>query len=74
VPPGYTAGPTYAPQPTPPPYGYESGGFSSMFGQPTGAQNASYDATMQERWLWWTVRIIVIVFVLIALVLVAESV
>ena len=35
---------------------------------------ASYDATMQERWLWWTVRIIVIVFILIALVLVAESV
>jgi hypothetical protein len=29
---------------------------------------------MQERWLWWTVRIIVIVFILIALVLVAESV
>jgi hypothetical protein len=74
APPGYTAGPTYAPQPTPPPYGYESGAFSSMFGQPTGAPNASYDATMQERWLWWTVRIIVIVFVLIALVLVAESV
>jgi hypothetical protein len=38
------------------------------------ATQASYDATMQERWLWWTVRIIVIVFVLIALVLVAESV
>ena len=40
----------------------------------TGAPTANYDATMQERWLWWTVRIIVIVFVLIALVLVAESV
>ena len=38
------------------------------------APDANYDATMQERWLWWTVRIIVIVFVLIALVLVAESV
>ena len=48
---------------------------SAMFGSPgtTGA-DANYDATMQERWLWWTVRIIVIVFVLIALVLVAESV
>jgi hypothetical protein len=29
---------------------------------------------MQERFLWWMVRIIVIVFVLIALVLAAESV
>jgi hypothetical protein len=49
--------------------------FSALFGAP-GAMgaDANYDATMQERWLWWTVRIIVIVFVLIALVLVAESV
>jgi hypothetical protein len=39
-----------------------------------GAANAAYDATMQERWLWWTARIIVIVFVLIALVLAAESI
>jgi hypothetical protein len=45
-----------------------------MFGAPGAAPDANYDATMQERWLWWTVRIIVIVFVLIALVLVAESV
>jgi hypothetical protein len=72
--PGYTAAPTYAPQPTPPPFGSDSGVFSGMFSQPTGAPSANYDATMQERWLWWTVRIIVIVFVLIALVLVAESV
>jgi ABC-type multidrug transport system permease subunit len=35
---------------------------------------AHYDATMQERFLWWTVRIVVVVFVLIALVLAAESV
>jgi hypothetical protein len=48
---------------------------SGMFPSPgTMGVDASYDATMQERWLWWTVRIIVIVFVLIALVLVAESV
>jgi hypothetical protein len=45
-----------------------------MFGTPGQAPNADYDSTMQERWLWWTVRIVVIVFVLIALVLVAESV
>lgn len=52
-----------------------SGPFSSMFGTSgTTAPDANYDATMQERWLWWTVRIIVIVFVLISLVLVAESV
>jgi hypothetical protein len=73
-PPGYTTERTFMPQSAPPPYGYESGAFSSMFGQPTGAHNENYDATMQERWLWWTVRIIVIMFVLIALVLVAESV
>ena len=72
--PGYTTERPFMPQQTAPPYGYESGAFSSMFGPPTGAQTASFDATMQERWLWWTVRIIVIVFVLIALVLVAESV
>jgi hypothetical protein len=47
---------------------------SAIFGAPTTSPDADYDATMQERWLWWTVRIIVIVFVLIALVLVAESV
>jgi hypothetical protein len=52
---------------------YGSGPLSAILGSP-GAPDASYDATMQERWLWWTVRIIVIVFVLIALVLVAESV
>lgn len=51
------------------------GSMSGMFASPgaTGP-DANYDATMQERWLWWTVRIIVIVFVLIALVLAAESV
>jgi len=73
--PGYGPGSTFVPQPAPPPYGYESGAFSSsMFGTQAGAPTATFDATMQERWLWWTVRIIVIVFVLIALVLVAESV
>jgi hypothetical protein len=35
---------------------------------------AATDASLQERWMWWTVRLIVLVFVLIALVLVAESV
>jgi hypothetical protein len=83
LPPGYTSGGFAAqPQPgTPPPWatGYgqptPTGPFSTMFGMaPDPATQASYDATMQERWLWWTVRIIVIVFVLIALVLVAESV
>jgi hypothetical protein len=55
--------------------GNGSGPFNSMFGPPGMASaEANYDATMQERWLWWTARIIVIVFVLIALVLVAESV
>jgi hypothetical protein len=48
-------------------------GTSVVPGTP-GTQNAVYDATMQERWLWWTARIIVIVFVLIALVLAAESI
>jgi hypothetical protein len=51
-----------------------SGFFPTMSGGSATAPDANYDATMQERWLWWTVRIIVIVFVLIALVLVAESV
>jgi hypothetical protein len=54
--------------------GYPTGPASAIFGASPGAPDANYDATMQERWLWWTVRIIVIVFVLIALVLVAESV
>jgi hypothetical protein len=84
--PGYTNGGFPPPYPgTPPPWttGHgqpgQTGPFSTMFGlapppDPTGQTQASYDATMQERWLWWTVRIIVIVFVLIALVLVAESV
>jgi hypothetical protein len=73
---GYMTERAFTPPPAPQPYGYESGGVSSMFGLQTGQQNANanYDSTMQERWLWWTVRIIVIVFVLIALVLVAESV
>jgi hypothetical protein len=71
-----------------PPYAYTqpqwtgygpSGPLSTILGSPPttglpGGGQAQYDATMQERWLWWTVRIIVIVFVLIALVLVAESV
>jgi hypothetical protein len=48
-----------------------------VLGGPPGSPAESlgnYDATQQERFLWWTVRIVVIVFVLIALVLVAESV
>jgi hypothetical protein len=78
--------PTPQPYPTPSyPYGYPtwyppqpaptrtSGPLSAIMGSP-GPADADYDSTMQERWLWWTVRIIVIVFVLIALVLVAESV
>jgi hypothetical protein len=61
-------------------YGTPSSGFRSILGVPpqtgpiTGSQQADYDATMQERLLWWAVRITVIVFVLIALVLAAESV
>jgi hypothetical protein len=70
---GYPTGgfpPPYSP--TPPSW---TGPLSVALGaSPTGETQAQYDATMQERWLWWTVRIIVIVFVLIALVLVAESV
>jgi hypothetical protein len=62
--------------------GFATGGFMRPPASPqaqndpsgSGSYSAAYDATMQERWLWWTVRIIVIVFVLIALVLVAESV
>jgi hypothetical protein len=74
--PGYATGGFTTPSAVPPPptNGYGTGPFSAMFGQPGTAPDANYDATMQERWLWWTVRIIVIVFVLIALVLVAESV
>jgi hypothetical protein len=64
----YTPYPGYPSQPQQP-----TGPLSAIFGSPTGA-DANYDATMQERWLWWTVRIVVIVFVLIALVLAAESV
>jgi hypothetical protein len=69
--PGYLPGPMGHTQLN----GTGPGSMSAMFGSPgaTGP-DANYDATMQERWLWWTVRIIVIVFVLIALVLVAESV
>lgn len=52
----------------------QTGPLSTMFGAPPTVADANYDATMQERWLWWTVRIVVIVFVLIALVLAAESV
>jgi hypothetical protein len=69
--PGYSPGTTSFPHA--PPYGQPSTGFSSIFGAP-GDPAATDAASMQERWLWWTVRIIVIVFVLIALVLVAESV
>jgi hypothetical protein len=66
--------PPYAPYaPYPPQHAQPTGPLSAIFGQPTAA-DADYDSTMQERWLWWTVRIVVIVFVLIALVLVAESV
>lgn len=60
--------------PYPPQQGHPTGPLSTVLGVPPGGADASYDATMQERWLWWTVRIVVIVFVLIALVLAAESV
>jgi hypothetical protein len=86
TPPSFTApGPAWTPPPYAPP-GFVSGEmpqphlngtsgfFPAMSGGSATAPDANYDATMQERWLWWTVRIIVIVFVLIALVLVAESV
>jgi hypothetical protein len=72
-PPGYTSGGFAPPQSVTPPAW--TGPLSTVLGAPPeGTTQAHYDATMQERWLWWTVRIIVIVFVLIALVLVAESV
>jgi hypothetical protein len=82
-PPGYPTPDPYAPQggfstPTEqsslPSWatGNPTGAFQSPPG--TAAFNAEYDATMQERFLWWTVRIVVIIFVLIALVLAAESV
>jgi hypothetical protein len=74
APPGYTSGGFAPPQPLTPPAWGSNGPMSTMFGAPDPMAHASYAATMQERWLWWTVRIIVIVFVLIALVLVAESV
>ena len=89
APPPYAAPPPYGTPPPYATQNYSSGGFfppqqagpngsgplSGMFAAPgPSAPDANYDATMQERWLWWTVRIIVIVFVLIALVLVAESV
>jgi hypothetical protein len=71
---GYPTPAPYPTQPQPQPTsGYGTGPLSGILGSP-GNADANYDATMQERWLWWTVRIIVIVFVLIALVLVAESV
>jgi hypothetical protein len=69
-PPTYTYPTWYPPQPQ---HGRTSSALSAIIGSP-GPADADYDSTMQERWLWWTVRIIVIVFVLIALVLVAESV
>jgi hypothetical protein len=75
APAGYPAAGYQTPLPYPPPTGgYGTGPLSAILGSPGPAADANYDATMQERWLWWTVRIIVIVFVLIALVLVAESV
>jgi hypothetical protein len=84
IPPGWTIPPGATAAPAPP----WSGAFDRLTGgsggQPTvahpgqttlsGAAQAEYDATGQERLMWWIVRIIVIVFVLIALVLVAESV
>jgi hypothetical protein len=84
IPPGWTTPPGAPAAPAPP----WSGAFDRLTGgsggQPTvahpgqttlsGAAQAEYDATGQERLMWWIVRIIVIVFVLIALVLVAESV
>jgi hypothetical protein len=71
LPPGYSPGTASYPQA--PPYGQPTSPFTSFLGT-SGDPAATDVASMQERWLWWTVRIIVIVFVLIALVLVAESV
>jgi hypothetical protein len=85
--PGYpTGGFTHAPQPgyptgawaQGPQQGYGNPNVSQTYGlpvpPPANSSDLASDVTAQERWLWWTVRIIVIVFVLIALVLVAESV
>jgi hypothetical protein len=63
---------------TPPPADAGSGLFQAPL--PAGAGTGAFqspgetEASLQERWMWWTVRLIVLVFVLIALVLVAESV
>jgi hypothetical protein len=76
TPPGYPPPPAYATGQAPqaPPQQWNSTGAFSSLPMGTPADQAEYDANMQERFLWWTVRIVVIVFVLIALVLVAESV
>jgi hypothetical protein len=58
------------PSGVPPPPGYPTPGFPPPYDTGPG----SFDSTMQERFLWWTVRIVVVVFVLIALVLAAESI
>ena len=58
-------------------YGPGNGLATRILGVPpevSAAPSGEYDATQQERFLWWTVRIVVIVFVLIALVLAAESI
>jgi hypothetical protein len=58
-------------------YGTGNGLATRILGVPpqvSAAPNGEFEATQQERFLWWTVRIVVIVFVLIALVLAAESV
>jgi hypothetical protein len=73
-PPGYATPTAYPAQPQPTNSVGTGSLTSAIFGSPGNNTEADYDSTMQERWLWWTVRIIVIVFVLIALVLVAESV
>ena len=51
-----------------------SGVVGALAGGPAPGGGDAFDATQQERFLWWTVRIVVIVFVLIALVLAAESI
>jgi hypothetical protein len=76
TPEGFPTAPGYPtpgqPAPLPPWAATGTSGFPAAPG--TGTFSAEYDATMQERFMWWTVRIVVIVFVLIALVLAAESV
>jgi hypothetical protein len=72
---GFSTVPEYAPQTLATPTGQVPALATRVLGRPPGvSETADYDSTQQERFLWWTVRIVVIVFVLIALVLAAESI